>query len=938
MSYIVNSAGKKIFINGGFLSNLRSITIPDQWILESGYWIDIPNVWIDACTWNDVSTSTPIIYTDNFNSYPSYIYLADTSLWDLEMGSKGLGIYSNSVCPSVAASDHSDFYNQLASNDQFSQILVTNVTTAYYIGPSVRNSGLGTGNFYGWYGSDVDSYLFSYNNNVAEFYATGGPWAAGQTRKLEVVGNELRCYLNGTLDSSIAGDGKYTDINNRHVSGYVGLCGYNSFNINARLNAWTGGDVSSAYPYLNSGVISGDQTIDYGGDPTVFNSVTLASGGFGTLTYTWQYSTTSPTPGSGSWTDIGSSNSSTYNSGVLTQTTYFTRKVMDQIPQTSYTNAVTVTVNASVGPVTSNQPFLSHNQYYSTYDGALNNDIVGVWNPWYVLQDTCTGTFSHSIINNVNNIYALDASGSNGILRINNNASLTAGTDVLTIRTTFGGLTQDCSAYIKVMTAANSYFIDPTAGAGGSGTRGNPFNTMPSFTSASGGKAFFLRRGTTYTTPIVCPSVARGSAGNETVFGSYGTGARPILNTNGNNEGLSLGQYSSGGAHQECPSYVNVYELYFTNCKQGLRAYGSEEGHHLLIVNCEFNNTALESGGQLYISFYGWFKQYPNKNNYIGDIITHSAITGTLDKYGIKIENAGNWLENIRTYDNKDQGISCAGEANYNTFRGISAYGNQLKCMELSGFGNIIEYSYLAAKVGNGTANYNVLIDDESSASSIIRKSTILGAPYYATIYISAENPLANGDPNAPFPDSSKGPFIIEDCDIYGQNNTFGGQLLKLSSVVNSVIIRRNRIHDCVNNGITLGKGGSSLHDVSIYDNIFYNNTNADIMGVDGTAIRVYNNTGDGAINLTGTTNEVVVNNFYKSLTGEASSHHNIDIDNITVTDYFVNNSGHNYHLKSTATNAIGKGTNIGITIDYDSSTFTNPPSIGSFEYFADKG
>jgi len=74
---------------------------------------------------------------------------------------------------------------------------------------------------------------------------------------------------------------------------------------------------------------------------------TAASGGSGTLQYTWQYKTT------GGWTSIGSSNTLSYSPPALTQTTAYRRMVT--AGTTAYSNEVTIAV---VQPGTSSQNFV----------------------------------------------------------------------------------------------------------------------------------------------------------------------------------------------------------------------------------------------------------------------------------------------------------------------------------------------------------------------------------------------------------------------------------------------------------------------------------------------------------------------------------------------------------------------------------------------------
>jgi hypothetical protein len=73
----------------------------------------------------------------------------------------------------------------------------------------------------------------------------------------------------------------------------------------------------------SAGSIGNAQSSNCGSfDPTTITSVSLPSGQNGTLEYKWQQSTTSSSSG---FADIGSSNSTTYDPGVISQTTWYKR-------------------------------------------------------------------------------------------------------------------------------------------------------------------------------------------------------------------------------------------------------------------------------------------------------------------------------------------------------------------------------------------------------------------------------------------------------------------------------------------------------------------------------------------------------------------------------------------------------------------------------------
>lgn len=89
------------------------------------------------------------------------------------------------------------------------------------------------------------------------------------------------------------------------------------------------------------GAIDADQTLCAGASPSAFTSSILASGGTGTITYSWE----SRTDNTNFSLATGSTNSTTFTAGPLTQTTYFRRKAVDAASTVAYSNVVTVTVS-----------------------------------------------------------------------------------------------------------------------------------------------------------------------------------------------------------------------------------------------------------------------------------------------------------------------------------------------------------------------------------------------------------------------------------------------------------------------------------------------------------------------------------------------------------------------------------------------------------------
>ncbi|HPK05800.1 MAG TPA: hypothetical protein PK908_07895, partial [Bacteroidales bacterium] len=108
----------------------------------------------------------------------------------------------------------------------------------------------------------------------------------------------------------------------------------------------TSSRVITIYPELEGGSIGGDQTICYGYDVAAFTSSGAATGGAGSFSYLWQYTTDMSAPlGSSAWQDISSATGLIYDHGTLTGTTRFVRRAVEGTCSTPvYSNIVRVTV------------------------------------------------------------------------------------------------------------------------------------------------------------------------------------------------------------------------------------------------------------------------------------------------------------------------------------------------------------------------------------------------------------------------------------------------------------------------------------------------------------------------------------------------------------------------------------------------------------------
>jgi len=183
-------------------------------------------------------------FSDDFDSYTDAAALNSQGLWLTELNNiyvtkpSGDGaVYSNSSSQETAA-----YYNSVVDGNQFSAGTYESASSGIGIGPAVRCQG-GTGTYYGWYSTTTQSYLTRQLSGVETILATGTAWSATDIVKLEIVGYELKCYRGGVLDTSVSGDGKFTDTSGDKLDGgFVGICGWSN-NVANRFDDWSGGDL-----------------------------------------------------------------------------------------------------------------------------------------------------------------------------------------------------------------------------------------------------------------------------------------------------------------------------------------------------------------------------------------------------------------------------------------------------------------------------------------------------------------------------------------------------------------------------------------------------------------------------------------------------------------------------------------------------------------------
>ena len=298
-------------------------------------------------------------------------------------GSSG-SVYSNST------GNNCTYYSGTFANDQYAEATYTAETTGdKWVGVAVRINPASGGSYYGWVSDGTCSYFVEMNNGTPvpnqypPYPISGTSWTVNDVVRLEVEGTTIRFYRNGSLDVSMDGDGILTDAT--LTSGNPGVAGYGT-STSTRLDDWSGAAIGC--PSMTGGVIAADQSINSGDNVTAFTSTSSASGGTGTITYSWFRSTATSIPDTTTWTKITDSVRTALDYGTLTASTYFFRKATAATCGTAYSNVLTVTVTTeSEGEeVSTLKTFplniirgdqISHDQEYILDGSCANSDSIG---------------------------------------------------------------------------------------------------------------------------------------------------------------------------------------------------------------------------------------------------------------------------------------------------------------------------------------------------------------------------------------------------------------------------------------------------------------------------------------------------------------------------------------------------------------------------------
>jgi hypothetical protein len=159
--------------------------------------------------------------SDAFSGTNGQALTSYSSNWSLNAGN--FEIFSNGIRSDVDSAETAARWNADSfTADQYSQLTITTVSGATYIGPAVRLKTDGSANYYGLYTNPSSRYLFKTVNGTQTILANATVTFNDQdTLRVDVVGATLTPKVNGSLDANL---GAHTD--SAHAIGQAGICGY----------------------------------------------------------------------------------------------------------------------------------------------------------------------------------------------------------------------------------------------------------------------------------------------------------------------------------------------------------------------------------------------------------------------------------------------------------------------------------------------------------------------------------------------------------------------------------------------------------------------------------------------------------------------------------------------------------------------------------------
>ena len=569
---------------------------------------------------------------------------------------------------------------------------------------------------------------------------------------------------------------------------------------------------------------------------------------------------------------------------------------------------------------------LSITQKYAIPENVSNGDYVGMWMKTYTWASV--GTISYSIEQNYNNAFSINSA--TGLITVSNASQINGQISLqdvlvnLIIRTTDSGFGFELDT-AKIWIKENAYckFIDYGYTGTETGTRTQPYNDFSDIPTIIAGYGYFIKRGNTPANKYYIRSGFQASATHPTIIGAYSSGNNPTFN----GSGLSIEDGLFKFLNTPSPSsYCYIYNIDIKNYPETALRIEARSNHFSVYNSYYENNCRVAWNGLADIYFYG---------NPADSLTSWGHELINLESYHCKSPIVKTDASGVYAYNIKAAVYNTEPKAEAPNFRFSVSYYSKLSHFLFIGGDRSLQVRYpdvvisdgiiTGATERDGSGMYLVTGDNYGGKPTNLRIHNVLFKDNLYGIY--GYNSKINGT-------------IIEDCRF--ESNTNDG-IYFWNGGFNRIIRRCSFINNG-SDGIHLFNSSQTSTNLNINYNEFYGNAgyaiNAPIPAVGKTCatdLKVYNNTVDGNITLSGTTGSVVRNHFFKALVEGTTptKSNNLDIDDISTGNYFTNYAGHDYSLKSTASLAINLGYNVSLTSDIIGTSVPQggTPDIGAYEY-----
>ena len=570
---------------------------------------------------------------------------------------------------------------------------------------------------------------------------------------------------------------------------------------------------------------------------------------------------------------------------------------------------------------------LAVTQKYAIPENVQNGDYVGYWKKTFTWKSG--NAISYSIEQNWNNAFSINSS--TGLITVSDASKINgkiSQQDVvinLILKTVDAGIGYELdTAIIRVKENSYCIFIDYNYKNTELGTRNQPYKDLDN-TNITKGYGYFIKRGNVFIQGRTSIKDLLATANNPTIIGAYGQGNRPTFN--GNSVTGNSGCFYLGNSSDKINGRVE--HVYFYNLKIRNYLYYAFKLERISgfvgFYNCQiYNNAQYYSEATIVMST----SNYSDSTAYRPSELIDCEFDTT------SVDNSGS------TYDGSPSAFIKVGVGPCSVINSSFKNSAGASVRFTTGLNHNIKHCFIDGYTASGVqarGDYAVIEDNRilngGSYGVLIETNDVPNGPDFAkiknnfidrTTYYGVRIQSDSKDYNIMHDDT------IEDCII--KNGMYG---IYIVNGLNITIRQNEIINFSTSSIITKTSQGDKIKNIYIYNNVLHTGK-VQIDCPVGNGMYFYNNTIDGNIDLTGASNTTVQNNYFRSLTNPDIASNNLDIDTLNTDKHFMNYSGHDYRLKSTAYSAIKKGVPIkGLTQDIAGTKIPagKNPDIGAYEY-----